>query len=654
MTSSIVGSVVGNAQVYQASSKDSPSVFEGWQVPDLDAMPDFSKVKPVLMKHPNVKAVIPQGINTAIVVYGNSLDQVLEKLRNVYSGRAERAGEPKLSGAALAAQKASLKAHLQQMVGNIETDFAKLNKVASKNAVDQEDVKNLQKAGSPAFWSGFDADPLGHLEFLENKIAYLVPDSDQIFLQYCGTDLDAYQAAFDRFELVDGQKVPKGQRGILISKYIYEEMFKLKNARRLDKIKEALDVKGKTIAKDPDLQDLVKQNTLQTREIALQLDGIGTQKAIAIMQKATGSKETDFAKLMGAFFNTDDANFHARYDTFYKELAPMLELYRMRPGDTLTIKAYTKSGFVNAVNVKIYGTFNFKGLEDNNLAGVLNLMDLMSFRDLYGYVTPEKIAEAQALKKAAGAKTVTRENAEADLFGGDAQVVSEGSNKKIDDKAQLGGAVVPASNIGQRVYSQAEIDQGVAMGAAILLKDPSKLKQTMKELQQMSDDAKLGIKVIDWQKAAGNLGQFVAVAMLILLIATGIIFVVALVIINNAVVMATLQRRREFGTLRAIGAQKGFVLGLVLTETIVLGLVFGTVGALLGSAFVLLAHAKGLPAGNQFLQFFFGGPRLYPELSPAALIGAFVVVVLVACASALYPALMATRVSPVRAMASED
>jgi ABC-type antimicrobial peptide transport system permease subunit len=118
--------------------------------------------------------------------------------------------------------------------------------------------------------------------------------------------------------------------------------------------------------------------------------------------------------------------------------------------------------------------------------------------------------------------------------------------------------------------------------------------------------------------------------------------------------MATLQRRREFGTLRAIGAQKGFVLGLVLTETVVLGLVFGTLGALLGSGFVLLAHAKGLPAGNPFLQFFFGGPRLYPELSPAALIGAFFVVVFVACASALYPALMATRVSPVRAMASED
>ena len=62
-----------------------------------------------------------------------------------------------------------------------------------------------------------------------------------------------------------------------------------------------------------------------------------------------------------------------------------------------------------------------------------------------------------------------------------------------------------------------------------------------------------------------------------------IIFVVALVIINNAMMMATLQRVREIGTMRAIGAQRGFVLGMVLLETVVLGLVFGAAGALLGS-----------------------------------------------------------------------
>ena len=57
---------------------------------------------------------------------------------------------------------------------------------------------------------------------------------------------------------------------------------------------------------------------------------------------------------------------------------------------------------------------------------------------------------------------------------------------------------------------------------------------------------------------------------------------------------------------------------------------------------------------KKFLYFFFSGPRLYPGLSVGSLIGSFVVVLLVTCISALYPAVMATRVQPIQAMASED
>ncbi|HTA76402.1 MAG TPA: ABC transporter permease, partial [bacterium] len=73
-----------------------------------------------------------------------------------------------------------------------------------------------------------------------------------------------------------------------------------------------------------------------------------------------------------------------------------------------------------------------------------------------------------------------------------------------------------------------------------------------------------------------------------------------------------------------------------------------------GSGFVLWLGHSGVPAGNDFLYFFFSGPRLYPGLSVGSLIGAFVVVLLVTCLSALYPAVMATRVQPIQAMASED
>jgi ABC-type lipoprotein release transport system permease subunit len=644
MSKSIIDSIAGNAQVYQASSKDSPSLFEQWQIPDLDGIPDFSKIKGPLLQNPNVAAVVPEGINTAIVVYGNTIDQILEKLR-----KAESPGtrQPK-------AVIESLKAHVRQMVSVIQTDLEKHKKIGAEGSVDPQSIKDLEHAASPAFWTGFDADPLNHLEFLENKIAYLVPDSDQIFLSYVGTDLDAFAKSFDRMQVVDGQMVPTGHRGMLLSKYVYETMFKLKSAHRLDQIHEALTEKHQKIAKNPDLRDLVRQNKQQTREIVLQLDPLSSQKAVSILQTTLGSKETDLPKLLSAFFDTDDSNFEARYKVFYDQLAPLVELYRMKPGDILTIKTYTKSGFVEAVNIKIYGTFQFKGLEKSSTAGSMSLIDLMSFRDLYGYVTPEKIAETQQIEKSAGATFISRDQAEADLFGGSSNIVEQTQQKPINDTAELGGAKVRRVDLNAQTYSQAEIEKGVAMGAAIILKDPTKLQQTIKELQDISDKNNLGLKVIDWQKATGFLGQFVNITKMVLFLASFIIFVVMLVIINNAVVMATLQRIREIGTMRAIGARRLFVLAMVLVETLVLGLFFGAIGSALGSGMVVLLGHVGLNAPNDWFYFFFSGPKLFPWLNLGSLIGAFIVVIIVTCISALYPAWMAGRVSPIQAIAAED
>ncbi len=145
-----------------------------------------------------------------------------------------------------------------------------------------------------------------------------------------------------------------------------------------------------------------------------------------------------------------------------------------------------------------------------------------------------------------------------------------------------------------------------------------------------------------------------SLAKLALYIAVFIIFIVALVIINNAMMMATMQRVHEIGTMRAIGAQRSFVLGLVLTEIIVLGLVFGVTGAAIGTGIVKWLGRVGIAAPNDWFYFFFSGPRLHPWLTAANLIAAFVIVLLVSAISTLYPAFLATRVAPVRAMQAEE
>ncbi len=654
MSRSIVGSVAGHLQVYSDESKDELALYGGMSgEPDLAALDDFSLIKPVLEKHPNVKTVVPLGTSGALIMSGNTVDLTLARMRDLYKKRAEAGETPELRE-----NIDSVKAHVRQMLSLIEEQNAKGAALLCDAARDPADTEALTRARSDAFWDSFDQDPFNSLEFLENRIAPQIPDGDLLDMRYAGTDLDSFQRTFDRMELVDGQMVPQGKRGMLLSKFFYENFLKLKSALRLDNIKQARDVNQKTIATDPQLQRWVKENQTQTREILFQLDPIKTRLATERLQKALGSQEPKLEKLLEAFFTTDDANFDTRYAQFYSELAPLLELYRIRMGDSLTITAFTRTGYVQSVNVKIWGTYQFKGLEKSAMAGVINLMDLMSFRDLYGYLTADKKEELAELQKLNAVKEVDRANAEEELFGEDSgnTLVANATPGLIDESTTFDGSLgaLRRDDLAARVYSQEEIEKGVALSAAVMLKDPEKLQQTMAELKQTATDAGLKLRVVSWQQAAGIIGQFVMMAKLVLYFVVFIIFVVALVIINNAMMMATLQRVREVGTMRAIGAQRSFVLGMVLVETVLLGLVFGAGGALVGSGIMAALGSSGIPASNDWAYFFFSGPRLYPTLSAGNLVAAFVIVLVVSAISTLYPAFLATRVSPLQAMQTDE
>jgi hypothetical protein len=471
-------------------------------------------------------------------------------------------------------------------------------------------------------------------------------------------------------KIVEGTMVPPGKRGFLFAKHVYEEQLKLKAARRLDQIKEGVDSQGETIAKTPDLARMVRENVSQVREIVLQLDAAKTKDFRAKLQRELGSKEADVGKLLAAFFQTDDQNFHQRYDFFYRELAPSLELYRVRIGDVLTIKAFTRSGYVQSVNVPVYGTFQFQGLEKSTLAGALNLMDLVSFRELYGFMSGEKLAEVQALQKAAGAHDVSRDNAEAELFGskpsdGEEKAADKGHRKieatttpgvapAMRDLGESLGGKLQREEARSRVFPPGEVETGVVLNAAVILKDPKKITETMAAIQAQGAKDGLSLKAIDWQTAAGLIGQFIDVARRVLYIAILIIFMIALVIINNAMVMATLERVREIGTLRAIGAQRRFILAMLVIEAIVVGLVFGGLGAGLGAVLVGIVGKIGIPAKSDVWFFFFSGPRLYPFIGTSNVVAAFIIVLLVSAFSSFYPAWLAMRVTPRQAMQEDE
>jgi hypothetical protein len=311
------------------------------------------------------------------------------------------------------------------------------------------------------------------------------------------------------------------------------------------------------------------------------------------------------------------------------------------------------------VNLRVYGTFAFEGLEDSHLAGELNIMDMVSFRELYGFSTPERDKEIQAIKASAGLKEIDRDKVEAELFAagaGDDSAAAEKPTSMADADAALRALSGRAKLVKREneAYDPAQLEQGVVLNGAVIVKDPRRIRQTMADIEAAGRKAGLTLKAIDWQKASGLVGQFVTMIRAVLYISVLIIFAVALVIINNALVMATLERMAEIGTLRAVGAQRRFLLGMLLVEALAVGGLFGGIGSALGAGIVAILRMVGIPAFNDIFYFFFSGPRLYPGLSVTNVAIALTIVLVVSAVSSIYPGILAMRVSPRQAMQSDE
>ncbi|MEW5737926.1 MAG: ABC transporter permease [Myxococcota bacterium] len=740
LSKSIVDSIAGHLQVYGAKSKDPLELYGKVDGSDsnLSAIDDFRALKAKLLAVPNVKRVVPMGAATAILTPGNTVDVVLEKLRALY--RNQQDPKTALPKDEFERQAQSARQHARNIV-EVLTEDLKRGKELSSARLEPNEEKAVAEASQPAFWDGFDEDPFAHLELLENGIAPLATDGDMLFLRYVGTDLDAYQATFDRMVIVEGGPVPTGHRGLLLPRYFREEYLKLKNARRLDKIRDALAAGRKLAdAEDKELQRFVRENKAQPREILLQLDGLGTAALVKKLQAFLGSAQSDPASLLSAFFDVTDENFKQRYEWFYAELAPMLTLYRARIGDMLTLKSIGRSGGMEAATVRLYGVFEYSGLEKSPLAGVNAMVDLVTFRDLYGFLTPEKKAELDAMKASAAAKEVSREDAEAALFGGDGELVATVDDKsfaeaaKVADVAKLGGEDSAKERARRRseTFDATKLDDGVVLNAALVLADasPEKQQETLEAVEralaqdkappdikaieaakalaasgrlsgglawalrsvvekeearargeqpstttalldlqsalkaeraaleaadiaivkQLIESARPKVWVVGWSFASGFLGKFIDFFRLLLFGVVVAFAFIALIVVTIGMTIATLQRTQTIGTMRAIGAQRTFVTAMVLTETAVLALTFGLVGALIGAGTVKLLHHFGIPAVRDELYFFFSGPVLRPELTAGGFFLALVVTLVVSVLAVIFPTVLATRVAPVTAM----
>jgi putative ABC transport system permease protein len=181
------------------------------------------------------------------------------------------------------------------------------------------------------------------------------------------------------------------------------------------------------------------------------------------------------------------------------------------------------------------------------------------------------------------------------------------------------------------------------MTLTVRVKDPGKVQAVQDAI------GKMGFRTFSILDATKSLRRFFTVLDVFLGIFGSLALAVATLAIINTLVMAVLERRREIGVMKAIGASDGDVKKLFFTEAGAMGFFGGLLGIALG--FVI---GKAINIGTGFYLERHQLPAEPVWILPPWLIGAAIAFsIVVSLLAGLYPASRAARLDPVRTLKYE-
>lgn len=182
----------------------------------------------------------------------------------------------------------------------------------------------------------------------------------------------------------------------------------------------------------------------------------------------------------------------------------------------------------------------------------------------------------------------------------------------------------------------------------VLLEETSMTSESVTRLTMAFREHGLVLELKSWEELAGYYHQVVGLFDGVFDFITVIVLVIIALSISNTMLMSVMERTREIGTIRAMGGTPTQVVGLILLESMFLGVIGGLLGLLGG-----ILMARGVNFGEWMMPRPPGSTEDYPIrilIVPDILFKTFVLGVLTAFFSCVYPAVKASRIAVVDAL----
>ena len=190
----------------------------------------------------------------------------------------------------------------------------------------------------------------------------------------------------------------------------------------------------------------------------------------------------------------------------------------------------------------------------------------------------------------------------------------------------------------QRVFKK----EGKLTGAGVNLADVMQMDRVKDGIEQIPD-----VYVVTAQQMIQQILKLVGSSKTLMFAVLSIALIIAVLGVLNTVLMSVMEKLREFGYMRCIGASPGSVFQIVLTQTVTVCLAGGLLGVAVGAlgsslADTLIRGVLPYAPGGKMVVF---DPRVFAlTLGVAVGIGAF---------AGLYPSWRASHVPPMEAVRNE-
>lgn len=314
----------------------------------------------------------------------------------------------------------------------------------------------------------------------------------------------------------------------------------------------------------------------------------------------------------------------------------------LKVGDEILVQGMGATG-MRLRSVRLVGTF--KRVSEGAGPEQLTYIDIDTLRVLAGMT----VGAAEDIKLGADETAMLAVDDVDSLFADDSfgAVVESTAPKSAALTDEAIGSLLGDTSARERLN---QADDGAWHSILLRLDDPAKARATIAGLNAWFAAEGIDAMAGDWQKAAGPYAQSVDVLRIVFTVAIVILAVVAIIIIMNTLVVSIIERTGEIGTMRALGAGRGFVRKMFVAETVTLAVFFGLVGMVLSFVASAVINAIGFEASNQFLEILFGGKVLKTIVQPLSVVWSLAVIVIVGLVAHFYPVSVALRIQPVRAM----